>query len=333
MTGNFIEGQKALEMLLADARSGKVGHAYILSGPSGVGKKTAALLFAKALHCTGKIKPCGVCPSCVKHAARTHPDVTVIEPEENGNLKIDAVRAAADELFLRPMISERRVLIIDGADGMAAPAQNALLKSFEEPPDYATVVLLSENIQNILPTLRSRGVKLAFEPFPREKIRAFIEREYPSLKAKSGFIANYSGGIVGRAKSLCEDDEFFALRNELITALSGLSGGKSSIFRTAELFGLKKKPDAAYRADCFDIALSFFRDALACKMGGELINADREAEIRAFCSGVTVGALTAVIERVAAAMSELNASMRYDLWIIDMLINCWRDIHGNSCGN
>lgn len=331
MTGNFIKGQKALERLLADVENKSVSHAYILEGPRGVGKKTAAELFAMALHCEGRHKPCGVCSSCVKHKAGTHPDVMRIEPEENGNLKIDAVRAAADELFMRPKISGRKLLIIDGADKMNSAAQNALLKTFEEPPSYGVVVLLSENIANILPTIRSRGVKLLMEPFPGEKIREYVEKEYPALREKSAFVARYSGGVVGRAKEICEDSGFFALRGELFGALAGLSRGKECIFPIAEIFGMGKKTDAAHRSACFDLMLSWLGDAAALKTGGEIINADCGGELKEFSAGVTAAGLINAVDTVAKTMAELNASMKYDLWVVNMLIKCWEDIHGNSC--
>ncbi|MGN1097409.1 MAG: ATP-binding protein, partial [Clostridia bacterium] len=249
MEDNFIRGQKALERLLSDVKNKTVSHAYILEGPKGVGKKTAADTFARALHCTGENKPCGVCRSCAMHSAGTHPDIEVIEPEDNGNIKIDAVRAAADELYMRPKLAEKKLLIIDGADGMNPAAQNAMLKTFEEPPSYGVVVLLSENIQNLLPTIRSRGVKLLMEPFPAEKIKAFVERTYPAMRGKSEFVAGYSGGIVGKAVEICEDEEFFSLRTQMFEAVSTLAGGKEGIFTAAEVFGVgKKKTDWDYRS-------------------------------------------------------------------------------------
>lgn len=330
MISNFIKGQKTLERLLADAENGSVSHAYILEGSRGVGKKTAAELFAMALHCTGKNKPCGECSSCIKHRAGTHPDVMLIEPEENGNLKIDTVRAAADELFMRPKISSRKLLIIDGADGMNSAAQNALLKTFEEPPAYGVVLLLSENIQNILPTIRSRGVKLLMEPFPYNKIKEYVKKEYPSMREKSAFVARYSGGIVGRAREICEDGDFFALRTEMFEAVSGLGRGKEYIFPVAEVFDINKKADAAHRSVCFDLLLSWLGDALALKTGGTIINVDCEEKLRAFSSGVTAAGLINAVDTVGKTMAELNASMKYDLWIVNMIIKCWEDIHGNS---
>ncbi len=330
ISDNFISGQPALERLLSDAENGRAGHAYILEGPRGVGKKTAAAIFAAALHCKGKNKPCGSCAACMLHKAGTHPDVTRLEPEENGNLKIDAVRAATDELFMRPKLAARKILIIDGADGMNSAAQNALLKPFEEPPSYGTVMLLSENPQNLLPTIRSRGIKLRMEPFPYEKIKTFAEREYPQLRERSAFVARYSGGIVGRAREICEDEEFFALRRELFGGLARLCGGKECIFTIAEVFGFGKKPSAAHRSSCFDLTLSWLGDALSLKIGGEIVNSDFAQELYAFSSRVTAAGLAAAAETVGNTASELNASMKYDLWIVNMLIKSWEDLHGNG---
>ncbi len=331
MENNFITGQRALERLLADVKNGTVSHAYILEGPRGIGKRTAADIFARAVHCTGAEKPCGLCPACKMHRAGTHPDILRVEPEENGSVKIEAVRQAADELYMRPKLAERKILIINGADGMTGAAQNALLKSFEEPPSYGTVVLLSENIQNLLPTIRSRGIKLLMEPFTADGIKAFVEAEYPEMREKSGFVANYSGGNVGRAIELCEDGEFFELRNSLIDAAIGLAGSKSGILAAAEVFGVgQRKVDAEYRQTCFDILLSWLGDAVMLKQGGRIVNTDREDGLRAFAAKITASGALAALEDVEETVRGLNASMKYDIWIMNMLIKCWRDIHGYS---
>ncbi len=330
MENNFIKGQRALSRLLCEVKDGRVSHAYILEGPRGVGKKTAARIFAAALHCQGADKPCGSCHSCAMHRAGTHPDVLMLESEDNGNIKIDSVRAAAEELYMRPKVSDKKVLIIDGADGMNEAAQNALLKTFEEPPAYGVVVLLSENIQNLLPTIRSRGVKLLLEPFPEEKIKSFVERAYPAMRDKSGFAARYSGGIVGKAIDICEDEDFFALRGEMFGALSGLTGGKECIFPIAEVFGMGKKSDSYRKSVCFDLMLSWLGDVAAIKNGGETVNSDYNEQIRAFASKVTARGAVSAVETAAETLRGLNPSMKYDLWIVNMLIKCWRDIHGYS---
>ena len=331
MENNFITGQRALKRLLSDVKNDSVSHAYILEGPKGIGKRTAAELFARAIHCTGAVRPCGQCSACVKHRAKTHPDIFFVEPEDNGNIKIDAVRQAADELYMRPRLAQRKVLIIDGADGMNDAAQNALLKTFEEPPAYGTVVLLSENMQNLLPTIRSRGVKLLMEPFAAEKIQAFVKSRYPDMQDKSGFVAGYSGGIVGRAIEICEDEEFFELRSRLINAAARLAEGKESILAAAEAFGVgQRKVAAEHREACLDILLSWLGDAASLKQGGRAVNVDCMESLKSFTSKITAGGALAALEAVEETARGLNPSMKYDLWVMNMLIKCWRNLHGYS---
>lgn len=327
---NFIDGQKALNVLLSEVKNKTVSHGYILEGAKGIGKRTAALIFGAALCCEGQNKPCGVCGQCIKHAAGTHPDISIVEPNEKGNIRIEAIRAASDELFMRPKIADRKILIIDGADAMNAAAQNALLKSFEEPPSYGVVVLLSENADKLLPTIRSRGVKLRMEPFSTEKIKTYVEKEFPEFVQRSTFVANYSGGIVGRAKDICGDEDFFELRKEMFSALKALGGSKSSIFPVAEVFGCRGKMNSKTKDLAFEFMLSFFRDALMLKNGGRIINTDCMAEINDFSSSVTAAGLISAVEIAAETAAGLNVSMNYGLWTINMLIEIWGVLHGNG---
>lgn len=327
---NFIEGQRALETLLFEVESGNISHGYILEGAKGVGKKTVAKIFAAALCCEGNHKPCGACGQCVKHIALTHPDITIIEPNEKGNIKIDAVRMAADELFMRPKIAEKKILIIDGADSMNTAAQNALLKSFEEPPKYSVVILLSENAENLLPTIRSRGVKLRVEPFSKDRIMQYVENEFPEFVSKSGFIASYSAGIVGKARDICTDESFFQFRNEMFGAMKSLCGSKTGIFNVADVFGYKSKMNVETKNLAFEFMLSFFRDALMVKNGGRIINTDCMNDINDFSASTTERGIIDAVEIAASCQSGLNSSMNYGLWIINMLIEIWGVLHGNS---
>ena len=140
---SYITTQKAFRTLLGSARTGNVAHSYIFEGMKGVGKYTAARIFANAIHCTGDVKPCGECPDCKKHAALTHPDLIIIG--ESGQIKVEDIRSMNEELYIKPALSEKKVFIIKNADNMNQDAQNALLKSFEEPPSYAVIILLCEN--------------------------------------------------------------------------------------------------------------------------------------------------------------------------------------------
>ena len=325
---NYITTQKAFRSLIASARNKQFGQAYIFEGVKGVGKFTTARIFANAIHCTGDVKPCGECPDCKKHAAFTHSDLFVIGGEDT--IAVDDIRAMNEELYIKPALSEKKIFIIRGADRMNDAAQNALLKSFEEPPSYAVIILLSENVKNLLPTIRSRGTRVEFEPFSEKAINDYLLRQFPLKKDIIPFTVLYSGGVIGRALEILEDEEFFATRKNMFERICAMAGDRLSLIAVAESFGVKSKTKYA---DCdlyFDLFTSFMRDAMAIKTGARIINTDMLSLIEPFSAKVTLSALLSVIERATITRSQLNKSMNYELWIMNMLINCWEDIHGKS---
>ncbi|MBQ3022087.1 MAG: hypothetical protein IJD91_02000 [Clostridia bacterium] len=325
---NYLTTQKAFRSLLLSARDGSFSQAYIFEGVKGIGKYTAARIFANALHCTGDVKPCGECPDCKKHSAMTHSDLVIIGGGDT--ITVDDIRAMNEELYIRPALSDKKICIIRGADNMNDAAQNALLKSFEEPPSYAVIILLSENEKNLLQTIRSRGTKVVFEPFPEKEIQEYMLRQYPLKKDILPFVALYSGGVIGRAIAICEDEEFFETREKVFDAVSRLADDRLSIIKIAELFGVKCKGSYTNCDLYFELFTSFMRDAMAIKVGGRIINQDKEALIESFSSKVTLASVISIIERAALTRSQLNKSMNYELWITNMLINCWEDIHGKG---
>ncbi len=325
---NYLTTQKAFRTLLASARDKTFLQAYIFEGVKGVGKYTAARIFANAIHCTGDIKPCGECPDCKKHAANTHSDLIIIGGDDT--ITVDDIRAMNEELYIRPALSEKKICIIRGADNMNDAAQNALLKSFEEPPSYAVIILLSESEKNLLQTIRSRGNKIVFEPFTEKEIGEYMLRQYPLKKDIIPFVSLYSGGVIGRAMAICEDEDFFETRERMFNAVSRLANDHLSVIKIAELFGVKSKGSFANCDLYFDLFTSFMRDTMAMKVGGRVINQDKEALIGEFASKVTLSSVLGIIERAAYTRAGLNKSMNYELWITNMLINCWEDIHGKG---
>ena len=325
---NYLTTQTAFRSLLQSARNKRIGQAYIFEGVKGVGKFTAARIFANAIHCTGSVKPCGECPDCKKHAANTHSDLMIIN--EEGSIGVDVIRAMNEELYIKPALSEKKIFIIRDADSMNDAAQNALLKSFEEPPQYAVIILLSENVKNLLPTIRSRGTRVEFEPFSEKEIHDYILRQYPLKRDIAQFVALYSGGVIGRAIEICEDEEFFETRKNMFEKVSSLAGDRLSIIKAADAFGVKSKAKFTGCDLYFDLYTAFMRDIVALKIGGRVINSDMIELLNSFSSKVTLSSVLSVIERVAKTRSQLNKSMNYELWITNMLINCWEDIHGKS---
>ena len=327
---NYLTTQKAFRTLLSSARTGSFSQAYIFEGMKGIGKYTAARIFANAVHCTGDTRPCGLCPDCMKHAANTHTDLIVIG-DSGETIKVEDIRNMNEELYIKPALSEKKICIIKNADNMNQDAQNALLKSFEEPPSYAVIILLSENVKNLLPTIRSRGNKVVFEPFSEEEITEYIKRQYPLKTDMIPFVVLYSGGVIGKALALCEDEDFFEVRRKMFDAVSRMTGDRLSVFAVADVFGYKSPKSGFQNCDLyFDLFTSFMRDIMAIKTGGRIINGDMSEILSTFSSKVTLTAVINIIERTANIRSQLNVSMKYDLWIVNLLINCWEDIHGKG---
>jgi len=326
----ILTTQAPVRRLLESARKKTHSQAYIFEGMKGVGKFTAAKLFSKAIHCTSLgERPCGECPSCKKHDAGTHSDLLIFG--EASAIKVEEIRELTSELFIRPTLSDTKICIIKNGDSMNKDAQNALLKSFEEPPEYGVIILLSENTRNLLPTILSRGIKLSFEPFSENEVYNYILESFPEKSEDVEFIARYSGGIMGKALDICENPEFFEAREKMFDAAFSLLGDRLGIFKIAEAFGINSGKSAFSACDLyFELFLSFMRDVLAYKTNAKILNTDKLGLIGEFSSRVTLSSVIGIIEKTASVRSELNVSMRYDLWIVNLFINCWEDIHGKG---
>lgn len=205
---NLIGNDSAAEYLRKRIADKKFPHAVIFSGEEGIGKKFAAEISAAAILCENQTdgEPCGVCESCNLVAARTHPDFYVVESEESKsarNIKIGQVRELQKEAALRPINSENRVMIIDGAELMNNAAANCLLKTIEEPPSQTIFILLTANRSNLLMTIRSRCMTLNFDKLSAREIeKAMILRGTDSSEAEN--LSVIADGSLGRALKLKE---------------------------------------------------------------------------------------------------------------------------------
>ena len=217
-----IRGQKrAVELLLSALRMGRVHHAWLFAGPDGVGKETTARAFAQSLLCETPLEgeACGGCLACQKVERGAHPDLLVVLPEARAvdrgllsreelgrtpsrDLRIEQVRDLEGMLALAPVEAKCRVVLLVGADSMNVPAQNAFLKTLEEPPVGTHLVLLAETADALLPTIRSRCVRVPFAPLPLDLVaeRVAEARGVPEQQAR--LLAALAGGSLGRAMEL-----------------------------------------------------------------------------------------------------------------------------------
>ncbi len=200
----LLGNERLKENLRLSVGRGRVSHFYLISGPAGSGKHTLARLLSAAIVCQGEDKPCLSCPACRKILADTHPDcITVVDPDHK-NVAVKIVRDARADMYVMPNESHRKIYIFPQELGVEG--QNALLKVLEEPPEYGVFILLSDNPEKLLPTVRSRCTELNLIALPEDLLQQTLAREFPDADGESISAAiSRSGGYLGQAKQLLED--------------------------------------------------------------------------------------------------------------------------------
>jgi DNA polymerase-3 subunit delta' len=193
--------RQLLELIARAAARGTLPPSLIFAGPEGVGKRMASVALAQFFNCPNRTEDdsCGTCPSCARIARRVHADVLLIEPGETGAIKIDQVRDAIERTAYRPFEGRRRVVIVDGAEAMNVEAQNALLKTLEEPPATSTFVLVTSKPDVLLPTVRSRCQRLRFGRLSPADVAAVLMREHDFAPTDAHAAASLSDGSIGAA--------------------------------------------------------------------------------------------------------------------------------------
>ena len=190
-----------MELLTRAIARGTLPPSLVFAGPMGVGKRTAAVALAQALNCERPAgqDACGTCAACLRIARGVFADVLMIEPGDTGAIKVDQVREAIDRAAYRPFEGRRRVVIIDEADALLPEAQNALLKTLEEPPSASMFVLVTARPDVLLPTVRSRCQRLRFGPLSPADVAIVLARDHGFAAADAQAAAAASGGSIGAA--------------------------------------------------------------------------------------------------------------------------------------
>ena len=294
----LIGQDRALGALRSALARGALHHAYLFSGPEGVGKRTAARLLAQACNCEGapaggrrsggpaaSAPPpgdsCGACGPCRKIARGVHPDVIELAQERvmakagrweprggrapSKDIVVDQVRDLVDHrLAMKRFEGRRRFVLIDPADGMNVQAQNALLKTLEEPPADATLVLVASSPDVLLPTLRSRCARISFAPLPDEVLATRLAAEGRSPE-EIRLVVALAGGSLGRALEL--DAKALAAREEAVTSAATLDPGDAS---TWIAFAREQGEDREAARETCELLTVWLRDVLAVRAAGEM---------------------------------------------------------------
>ncbi len=250
---------------MRSVKAGRIAHAFLLSGPHGTGKRTCANYLTQIILCASPQAPCGQCPACKKVMAGLHPDVQVVGEEEK-SISVDTIRALRDQLALRPFEADRHITLIPRADRMTAQAQNALLKTLEEPAGGNVFFLLTDQPGAMLPTIVSRCRRLRFSPVSVEACAAILA-EKGVEPGRARLAAACAQGAVGRALEIAGDEDYLPLRGKALSSLKALSGGKAGVARAISFLG-EGKSAAACAPEWLEILEVVARDLMARENGG-----------------------------------------------------------------
>ena len=241
MNFNEIIGQDYIvDSLISSKKSNKILHSYIFEGPKGIGKKTISKAFSNLLLCeTNNDSSCGMCKSCKLFLANSHPDITIISPEKS--ISVEQIRDMVKDMGVKPYYGKKKICIIENAEKMTIGAQNSLLKTLEEPPEYALIILTTENINLLLSTVVSRCVIKKFSRNTKNELNDYILSNYPEEEKRSQIIISLADGIIGNVDEMLNNPEFFSLRTECINIIEKIyNGTRLEATQTSDFF-IKQK--------------------------------------------------------------------------------------------
>ena len=294
---------------------GKVSHAYILNGEKGVGKKTLAKVVSKSLQCeTGAPDPCGTCKSCLQVESDNQPDIIWVNHEKPNVISVDEIRQQIiNDIDLKPYSSKYKIYIIPDAQLMNPQAQNALLKTLEEPPEYAVIMLLTNNVDKFLPTILSRCIVLNFKPVQPLDMMEYLVNQIGVDQKKARFCTDFAQGNLGKAVRLAIAPDYNEIQEDSIRLLRRIQDMEmDEIVRTVKDMG-KYKLDIT---DYIDIMTMWFRDILMVKISNspnKIIFKDEFSVMKKQASRMSYEGIEEILQAMDKLKIRLEANVDFDI--------------------
>jgi len=292
---NILGNEKNKNILEKSINSNKTSHSYIFWGIEGIGKKMIAKEFAKNILCLEKQENCK-CKSCIEIDSNNNPDFQLIEPND-GKVKIEQIREMQRKVAEKPIISNKKVYIIDNSDTMTTEAQNCLLKTLEEPPEYITIILICTNEDNLLSTIKSRCTRMHFEPIDTEEIKKYIKQNYPDQEISENII-NLSQGSIGKVLKLNENKNIYENIEKIFLNM-----------QNKDLIEIVQMAEEIYKTKEEINSILDYMNVILLKLGKQNIKYIR------------------CIEIVEQTKKRLRANSNYDMCIDNLLFNMTFIIH------
>ncbi|WP_026523702.1 DNA polymerase III subunit [Butyrivibrio sp. MB2005] len=348
---DIIDQGQIVEHMQNALRTGKISHAYIISGDVGSGKKLIADTFSKAILCENRkddgklIESCDECHSCNQTESGSHPDIRKVT-HEKATIGVDDIRQqVCDDVYIKPY-SDHKIYIIPEAEKMTVQAQNALLKTLEEPPAYAVIIILTANIDAFLPTILSRCIVFQIKPVRDDLLMKYLMEKRKIVDYKARLSVSFAQGNIGKAILLSESEEFERLKNGTIDLLSrmerltvneiadrmsdmlitgnAVEESDDSDTEEKKAKATSKKPDPVAVNNYLDILLFLGRDFLVYKAedsAEHLIFADKLSYISSVTTKCTYKQIGNMIKAVDEARSRIKANVNVLLTLEMLMLN------------
>ena len=322
--GSFkdVVGHKDIINYIRNAvKENKVSHAYILNGERGSGKKMLATLFATTLQCEkGGPDPCNVCPSCIQAESGNHPDIIRVQHEKPNTISVEDIRTQVNnDILIKPYQGPYKIYIISEADLMTPQAQNALLKTIEEPPEYAVIFLLTENAEALLPTITSRCVMLKLRNIKDALIKKYLMETMHVPDYKADMCTAFAQGNMGRAIMLATSEHFNEIREEAVQLLKYIDDMElSEIVKAIKRVGAYKLEINDY----LDIIMIWYRDVLiykATKDMDRVVFRDQMQYIKERARKSSYEGIETILKSLEKAKARLKANVNFEL-VMELLL-------------
>lgn len=323
---DILGNEHVVEHFKKAIENNKISHAYIINGEKGMGKRTVAKAFAMTLLCEEKgTVPCMKCHSCVQALTDNNPDLITITPDKPTTLSIDHIRQTlVNDVELKPYSNSHKVYIVEDAELMNNAAQNAILKTIEEPPEYAVIILLTTNISALLQTVLSRCVKLDMQPLKKEVVKKYLMEKEKVVDYQADIAVSFAGGNLGKAIELSKSQDFAEMLDEVIQLLRYIKDMQAYEVVAA----VKRASEYKFRfTDYIDLMILWFRDVLVYKASqnvNELIFKDEIQTIKKHAAKSSYNGIEHILEAMNKAKLRLKANVNFDV-AIEMMFLTIRD--------
>lgn len=296
---NIIGNREAKEYLKNSIKEGNILHSYLFLGTDGIGKKMIAKEFAKNILCNNTEEEICTCKSCTYFLSDNHPDFFLIN-DEGETIKIDQIRKITEKIIEKPIISDKKVYIINNAEKMTKEAQNCLLKTLEEPPEYVVIILISSNENVILNTIKSRCMMLKFKDISEEDLRKFATEILDYEDLTDNLLKSF-GGSIGRAINLKENSKKYISLENFVKSLS-----------KDDIIDIMVSAKIIYDKENINDILDYLT---VC-----LFDVSRENKQYLNC-----------IKLVSECKNRLKANANFDMTIDNLVLKMWEEVNESSC--